>query len=162
MPAAAFFSAALPPPSRTLSRRLVVSRAAAAAASASASSSSGWQGACADSFPPHVTRTRPCHAVSPAAAACVLGDETRRVGAGGGIVSLDDAGAPCSPLSARLDRLFVIGGFRRWRGSGVPGQGGVPGARDHGRAHGIQPHQGRVITPFPSLCFPSCSHGRPL
>lgn len=106
MPAAAFLSAgaapALPPPSRTLSRRLVVSRAAAAAASASASSSSGWQGACADSFPPHVTRTRPCHAVSPAAAACVLGDETRRVGAGGGIVSLDDAGAPCSPLSACL------------------------------------------------------------
>lgn len=104
MPAAAFLSAgaapALPPPSRTLSRRLVVSRPAAAAASASASSSSGWQGACADSFPAHVTRTRPCHAVSPAAAACVLGDETRRVGAGGGIVSLDDAGAPCSPLSA--------------------------------------------------------------
>ena len=37
---------------------------------------------------------------------------------------------------------------------GVPGEGGVPGARDHGRAHGVQPHQGGVIKqpipPWPS------------
>jgi hypothetical protein len=45
-----------------------------------------------------------------------------------------------------INRLFVP---RRcfWRG-GIPGKGGVLGPRDHGRPHGIKPHQGWVIPTF--------------
>jgi hypothetical protein len=64
--------------------------------------------------------------------------------------------APADPLSLlRHTRVTVFIRLRlavvcRWCGSGVPGEGGVPGARDHGRAHGVQPHQRGVISQSPS------------